>query len=85
MALYVSRKTFRIALADFLTSLAISVVVLIAASLVLLTTSVNLFPVLRLAIMSGFGVLIAVAAGVTLPNLFRSGYRQRNTLNQLPY
>jgi O-antigen/teichoic acid export membrane protein len=72
--LYLTRRTFRAALADFLISFAAALTVVVAASLMLLTTSIDSWPALRLAVFGAFALAIAGAAGLVLPTLFRSGY-----------
>jgi len=77
-AVLLTRRTFRAALADFLMSFAAALTLVVAASLLLLTTSLDSWPAIRLAVLGACAMAIAGMAGLVLPTLFRLGYGRRH-------
>jgi O-antigen/teichoic acid export membrane protein len=74
-ALYLTRRTFRTALADFLMSLAAALTLVLVASITLLTASLKLWPAI---VFSACALGIGCTAGFVLPPLLRLGYGRRS-------
>jgi O-antigen/teichoic acid export membrane protein len=76
-ALYLTRRSFRPARVDFLASSAAALTLVLGACIMVLTTPIDAWPALRLAVFGVFALAIAGVAGLALPTLFRSGHGRR--------
>jgi O-antigen/teichoic acid export membrane protein len=77
VALFLTQRVFYSARNDFLLTFVPALMFVVTASLVLLATSIDLWPTLRLVVFGAFGLSIATCAGIALPTLIRKGYGQR--------